>query len=187
MFEALFILTLLETGTRVARFVFQETLAQFNPKYALGTKPKWGLNVLMSVVVCGLWGGLLYIGNLDTLWRMLGIANQLLATIALCVGTNYLLKCSAKRVYALCTGIPLVFAVATVFTAGVQSIMMWWAEPETDPTKLFLLRLACGLAGIMLALSAVIVVDTARSIYVALNGLPKKGLELAGGPSAGRD
>ena len=187
MFEALFILTLLETGTRVARFVFQETLAQFNPKYALGTKPKWGLNVLMSVVVCGLWGGLLYIGNLDTLWRMLGIANQLLATIALCVGTNYLLKYSAKRVYALCTGIPLVFAVATVFTAGVQSIMMWWAEPETDPTKLFLLRLACGLAGIMLALSAVIVVDTARSIYVALNGLPKKSLELAGGPSAGRD
>ena len=58
----------------------------------MGIKPNWGLNVTMSVVVCGLWGGLLYIGNLDTLWRMLGIANQLLATIALAVGTTYLLQ-----------------------------------------------------------------------------------------------
>jgi len=170
MFEALFILTLLETGTRVARFVFQETLAQFNPAYSLGSQPKWGLNVVMSAVVCGLWGGLLYIGNLDTLWRMLGIANQLLATIALCVGTNYLLKYSPKRIYALCTAIPLVFAVVTVFTAGIQSIGMWWAEPETDPTRRFLLKLACALGAIMLALSAVIVLDTVRSVYAALNG-----------------
>jgi carbon starvation protein len=183
MFEALFILTLLETGTRVARFVFQETLAQFNPDYSLGNQPKWGLNVVMSVVVCGLWGGLLYIGNLDTLWRMLGIANQLLATIALCVGTNYLLKHSPKRIYALCTAVPLVFAVVTVFTAGVQSITMWWAEQETDPTRLFLLKLACGLAAIMLALSAVIVADTVRSVYAALNGAAVKRVELAGGPA----
>jgi carbon starvation protein len=179
MFEALFILTLLETGTRVARFVFQETLAQFNPNYALGGQAKWGVNVVMSVVVCGLWGGLLYIGNLDTLWRMLGIANQLLATIALCVGTVYLLKCAPKRVYALCTAIPLVFAVVTVFTAGVQSIGMWWAEPETDPAKLFLMKLARALAGIMLALSAVIVLDTLRSLFVVLNGRPAKHIELA--------
>ena len=92
MFEALFILTLLETGTRVARFVFQETLAQFRPQHALGHQPKWGLNVTMSIVVCFLWGYLLYTGNLNALWRMLGIANQLLATIALAVGTTYLLK-----------------------------------------------------------------------------------------------
>ena len=97
MFEALFILTLLETGTRVARFVFQETLAQFNPRYQLGHQVNWGVNVTMSIVVCGLWGGLLYIGNLDTLWRMLGIANQLLATIALAVGTTYLLLHAPKR------------------------------------------------------------------------------------------
>jgi carbon starvation protein len=113
MFEALFILTLLETGTRVARFVFQETLAQIRPEFTIGHKPKWGLNALMSVVVCGLWGGLLYIGSLDVLWRMLGIANQLLATIALVVGTTYLLRHTAKRSYALCTAIPWVFVVAT--------------------------------------------------------------------------
>jgi carbon starvation protein len=162
MFEALFILTLLETGTRVARFVFQETLSQFNPRYQLGHQANWALNVTMSIVVCALWGGLLYIGNLDTLWRMLGIANQLLATIALAVGTTYLMQHAPKRKYAFCTGIPFVFALVTTFTAGVQSIQMWWQSPETDPTRLFLTRLACVLAGIMLTLTVVITFDTLR-------------------------
>ncbi len=170
MFEALFILTLLETGTRVARFVFQETLAQFKPQAAIGHQANWGLNITMSVVVCGLWGGLLYIGNLETLWRMLGIANQLLATIALAVGTTYLLQYAPKRIYALCTAIPLVFAVVTVFTAGVQSIQMWWQQPGTTATDIFLTKLACVLASIMLFLSAVIVLDSLRRWRVLLNG-----------------
>jgi carbon starvation protein len=185
MFEALFILTLLETGTRVARFVFQETLAQFNPRYQLGHQPNWSLNVTMSIVVCGLWGGLLYIGNLDTLWRMLGIANQLLATIALAVGTTYLLQHAPKRIYALCTGVPLVFALVTTFTAAVQSIQMWWQTPETDPTRLFLTRLACTLAAIMLALTVVIALDTVRRCYVLLaNGATQPKAQLAADESA---
>jgi carbon starvation protein len=185
MFEALFILTLLETGTRVARFVFQETVAQFRPDQALGHQPKWGLNVTMSVVVCFLWGYLLYTGNLDTLWRMLGIANQLLATIALCVGTTYLLKHAPKRIYALLTGIPLVFAVGTVFTAGVMSIYGWWIEtPELDPSQSFYIRLMCVLASIMLALSAVVVVDSIRRWSVMLRAAPEAELELVGhGPT----
>ncbi len=125
MFEALFILTLLETGTRVARFIFEESLEQFRGRSREGHQPNWVLNVTMSVLVCFLWGYLLYTGNIDNLWRMMGIANQLLATIALAVGTTYLLKCSPKRVYALCTGVPFVFVVATVFTAGVLSVGSW--------------------------------------------------------------
>ena len=65
-------------------------------------------------------------GTLDTLWRMLGIANQLLAAIALAVGTTYLLLHAPKRRYALCTGIPFVFVLFTVVTAGVMSIHGWW-------------------------------------------------------------
>jgi carbon starvation protein len=184
MFEALFILTLLETGTRVARFVFQETLAQFNPAATIGHQPNWGLNVTMSVVVCGLWGGLLYIGNLDTLWRMLGIANQLLATIALAVGTTYLLRHAPKRVYALCTGLPFVFVVATVFTAGVQSIRMWWAQAaDTTGTARFLVHLACFLASIILVLTGIIVVDAVRRWYSILRSEPTGRVEAAAGPA----
>ena len=171
MFEALFILTLLETGTRVARFVFQETLASFSSQAALGHKPHWGLNVGMSVLVCFLWGYLLYTGNLNTLWQMFGIANQLLAAIALAVGTTYLLKHSPKRIYALCTAIPLAFVVVTVFTAGVESIQRWWLESNlstTDPPQVFYVRLMCVLATIMLALTAVITVDSLRVWYAEL-------------------
>jgi carbon starvation protein len=171
MFEALFILTLLETGTRVARFVFQEAVAQFTPKAALGHKPNWVMNALMSVIVCGAWGFLLYIGNLNTLWRMLGIANQLLASIALAVGTTYILRNAPKRIYALCTGIPLVFVLATVLTAGVQSVGAWWEtaySPQTPANEVFLLKLASVLASIMLVLTAVIAADAARRWWVTL-------------------
>jgi carbon starvation protein len=175
MFEALFILTLLETGTRVARFVFQETVAQFSPKQALGHEAKWGLNVTMSLAVAFMWGYLLYTGNIERLWRMMGIANQLLAAIALTVGTTYLLQKAPKRIYALCTAIPLVFVVATVFTAGVQSIQSWWGElgsPDLTPAQEFSLKLTCVLAAVMLVLTAAIVVDAIRRWYALLNGVP---------------
>lgn len=168
MFEALFILTLLETGTRVARFVFQETVSQFRPDVSIGHQPNWGLNVSMSILVCSLWGGLLYIGNLETLWRMLGIANQLLATIALAVGTTWILLYAKKRIYALCTAIPFVYAVVTVFTAGVQSIQTWWGQTGLAPKDLFLMRLACFLAAVMLLLSSVIVIDSIRRWFSLL-------------------
>ncbi len=210
MFEALFILTLLETGTRVARFVFQETVAQFVPQtsqraeavakckqcgYSLkgvpdsrcpecgtafdpeiaaagGRSPNWTMNVVMSVVTCAAWGYLLYTGNLNALWRMLGIANQLLATIALVVGTTYLLTHAPKRRYALCTGIPFVFVVITVLTAGVKSIQSWWGQLAgvTGPDA-FYMRLMCILAGIMLVLTVVISLDAIRK-WISLLSRP---------------
>jgi carbon starvation protein len=191
MFEALFILTLLETGTRVARFIFQDTITQILPSRYAEHQPtwlKWSLNIGVSVLVCFLWGGLLYTGNIDRLWRMMGIANQLLAAIALAVGTSYLLIHAPKRIYALCTAIPLVFVVATVFTAGVESIQQWlqelavWnlqlADPATSAAmmeeialKVFSIKLTCAMAGIMLVLSALIVIDGMRRWYgLLLNG-----------------
>ncbi len=169
MFEALFILTLLETGTRVARFVFQETAAQFSAKATIGGKAHWRMNVFMSLLVCACWGYLLYMGNLNTLWRMLGIANQLLAAIALAVGTTYLLNHAPKRKYALCTGIPFIVIVVTVFAAGIKSVHGWWMETATAPAdQLFLLKLACILCGTMLALTGVIVLDAVRRWYSIL-------------------
>jgi len=166
MFEALFIMTLLETGTRVARFVFQETLAQFRPKSRTAGKPNWGMNVGMSVVTCSLWGYLLYTGSLNTLWSMLGIANQLLACIALAIGTTYILVHSPRRVYALTTFLPFLFVLSTILTGGTLRVMEWAARipgmAVTDPTKVFPLKLLAIMASIMLVLTVVITIDAAR-------------------------
>jgi carbon starvation protein len=193
MFEALFILTLLETGTRVARFVFQEAFTSFGSeegvtsvseiqaeagvetgKHSSGLphRPHWGLNTLMSIVVCTAWGYLLYMGSLDTLWRMLGIANQLLAAIALAVGTTYLLLHAPKRRYALCTGIPFVFVLFTVVTAGVMSVHGWWVNdiPAATPEKVFLLKLLCVLASTMIGLTILITADAIRRWVEILSG-----------------
>lgn len=171
MFEALFILTLLETGTRVARFIFEESVTQFFPQKKGKRQPNWALNVLMSVLVCFLWGYLLYTGSIDALWKMMGIANQLLAIIALAVGTMYLLKHSPKRVYALCTAIPLVFVVATVFTAGIMQLQAWWADlgqSDLPAGKAFSLKLMSVLASIMLVLTSLIVIDAVRRCWQLL-------------------
>jgi carbon starvation protein len=193
MFEALFILTLLETGTRVARFVFQEAFTSFGAvdspantpatQYAAGVdddyhsnvlarRPHWGINIVMSVVVCAAWGYLLYMGSLDTLWRMLGIANQLLAAIALAVGTTYLLLHAPKRRYALCTGIPFIFVLITVLTAGVISVHGWWVNdlPAATPDKVFMLKLLCALASTMLVLTVLITIDAVRRWIEILSG-----------------
>jgi carbon starvation protein len=182
MFEALFILTLLETGTRVARFIFQETVQQYLPApLARRRDVNLALNVVLSVVVCGLWGYLLYSGNIGTLWRVMGIANQLLATIALAVGTTYLLQHAPRRIYAFCTGLPLVFAVATVFTAGVQSIQSWQKElPALGPADSFYLKLVSILAAIMLGLSALVVLDSARRWIVLFRSPKAQTVQLAG-------
>jgi carbon starvation protein len=163
MFEALFILTLLETGTRVARFVFQENLAAVLRRARVTGKPNWALNIAMSFVTCGAWGYLLYTGNINTLWRMMGISNQLLALIALAVGTTYLLNHAPKRSYALCTGIPFAFTAITVLTAGVESVWGWWRKiPLAEPSERLSLELMCWLASIMVVLSCVIVLDAMR-------------------------
>jgi carbon starvation protein len=181
MFEALFILTLLETGTRACRFIFQEAVEQFCHIPAEDHRPRWFLNVSLSTAVCFLWGYMLYTGSIETLWRMMGIANQLLAIIALAVGTSYLLVHSPKRIYALCTAVPLLFVVVTVFTAGVQSIQSWLIElatPGIEPAISFSLRLMCFLAGTMLILSAVIVADAVRRWCLLLTATPQPEEEL---------
>jgi len=179
MFEALFILTLLETGTRVARFVFQETIMQFRPREQLGGKPNWALNVTTSVLTCGAWGYLLYTGSLNTLWSMLGIANQLLASIALAVGTTYLLLHAPKRVYALCTAVPFVFVVITTYAAGIVRVREWWegipALRATQQAQVFPQQLLVVLAVIMLILSLAIVVDAVRRWAQILSPRPAVG------------
>lgn len=179
MFEALFILTLLETGTRVARFVCQELAGQVRgesdhaPRSGAGApagsidsapcisngarRARWGANAAAGVLMCGAWGYLLYLGDLSVLWRMLGISNQLLACIALAVGTTYLLTHAPKRRYALCTALPMAVVVVTTVFASLVSIRSWWTQVDAAPPgEAFYLKLICALGSAMLVLTLVI-------------------------------
>lgn len=130
MFEALFILTTIDTGTRVARFILQEILSPVYKRFESGT---WlpGV-VLTSFIVTGSWYYLLRGGTIATLWPMLGLANGLLSVIALAIGTTYILHRSARRIYALITFVPCVYVAVTIMTSGVQFVSKLWAGPHKD-------------------------------------------------------
>lgn len=119
MFEALFILTTIDTGTRIARFLLQEALGKV---YAPFEKTDWMPGaVLATAVVTAGWGLLVQTGSIDTIWPMFGIANQLLAVVALCLVTTLLLNSGRGR-YAPVTLLPMLFVVATTMTAAAQMV-----------------------------------------------------------------
>jgi len=119
MFEALFILTTIDTGTRVARFLVQEFGGRLYPKMA---KTDWIPGTIASTgIVCLGWGYLVWTGSIATIWPMLGISNQLLACIALCAGTTMIVNRGKAR-YAFITLLPLVFVGTATETAGFELI-----------------------------------------------------------------
>ena len=119
MFEALFILTTIDTGTRVARFLLQEF---FGKIYRPMERTDWLPGaVLASLLVVTAWGLFIHTGSISTIWPMFGIANQLLAAMALSIGTTVIIR-SGKGRYAWTTLLPLAFVAVTTLTAGWLSV-----------------------------------------------------------------
>jgi carbon starvation protein len=119
MFEALFILTTIDTGTRVARFLVQEFLGKvYRPLERTDWLPG---TVLSSLLVVLAWSTFIWTGSISTIWPMFGVANQLLASIALCVGTTVIINAGRAR-YAWITLLPLSFVATTTLIAGWKNM-----------------------------------------------------------------
>ncbi len=125
LFEALFILTTVDAGTRVCRFMIQDLLGMAVPK--MRQTQSWTGNVVATALTVGLWGYFLYtgvvdpLGGINSLWPLFGIANQMLAAVALILGTVVLFKMKRHR-FAWATAVPAVWLLICTVTAGLQKL-----------------------------------------------------------------
>jgi len=188
MFEALFILTILDAGTRVARFMVQDALGHI---YAPLGRTSWYPSILAtSALIVGAWGYFLWqgvkdpLGGINSLWPLFGIANQLLATVALCVATTIIIKMHRAR-YAAVTLIPLIWLVAVTFTASWHKVFdpnprvgflsqaqALAAGPATSATArlIFNNRLDAAVTGILVVMVALVLIESIRQWMGVLSG-----------------
>src|SRR5436190_20244907 len=195
MFEALFILTTIDAGTRVGRFLLQDFLG--NLWRPLGNTRSWSANLFSSCLLVAAWGWFLYegvidpLGGINSLWPLFGLANQLLSVVALCLGTTLLIK-MRKSKYLFVTMVPLCFMCAVTFSAGYLKVfspdprlgflsgaqsLLSQAAAVTDPIKAANLarqatiwRFDAFVAVFFLVLVLLIVLGSARQWWQLLRG-----------------
>ncbi len=162
MFEALFILTTVDAGTRVARFMFQETLGAIYKPFA---RTNWLPGVIVASVLAVMpWAYLIWTGSIDTIWPLFGMANQMLACVALAVCTTWLIN-HGKVKFAWITMTPLAFISVIELTAGYQNVFNNYL-----PKQLYL-NTGITLA-LMLGLLIVIIGSATKWYRVVIKGEP---------------
>jgi carbon starvation protein len=169
MFEALFIMTTIDAGTRVARYVLQELMGKVYKPF--GNTAWLPGNVLTSCFVVLGWGYLIYTGSISTIWPMFGTGNQLLATIALAVATTFLINMGHAR-YAWLTVAPMCFVGTTTLTAGVLTIKTIFWPMTAQPGMAFTGYLDSALMVIFILGVVIVVRDAAWRWYRVLQGEP---------------
>ena len=156
MFEALFILTTIDAGTRVARYILQDILGNL---YKPLKQTDWIPGVILtSAAVSAAWGYILYTGDISTIWPMFGVTNQTLASLALAIGTTIILRISNRKRYALVTAVPCVFMALTTFAAGFMNIKLYLAKGMMLNTVLSI---------VIIVLVTIIIVDNFR-VWITL-------------------
>jgi carbon starvation protein len=164
MFEALFILTTVDAGTRVARFLLQELSGRIYKPLA---KTAWMPgNIAASFIVVCLWGYLIYSGNVSSIWPMFGVANQLLSAIAFGVGTLFIVK-SGKAKYLWITLLPMVFMFITTFTASWEllDIFRQKALTASSSAEAITFRVDAFLVFLMASLGIIVLTDMSFKLY----------------------
>lgn len=164
MFEALFILTTIDTGTRIGRFLLQETLGKaYKP---LGDLDKPIPAIAATALIVSAWAYFIKTGSVETIWPMFGMANQLLSVLALAVVTSFLVR-SGRRKYAAVTLLPMLFVASTTSTAAYREIadryLPWLGEKSTYLKGC----LNIGLTVMLLVCVAIIVATAARKCLPA--------------------
>jgi len=166
MFEALFILTTIDAGSRVLRYISQELLGR---KWKQFGRHDWWPGVIgISAVTSVLWGWLLYNGDIQTIWPMFGVANQLLGAVALAIGTIVILTEGKKRVYALTTALPFLFLIVTTSYAAVVNITSTYWPRTHDPSTSTAAWANIIMTVIMMVLVAILTVETLRKALALL-------------------
>jgi len=162
MFEALFILTTIDAGTRVSRFIVQEFIGRFYAPFA--RTDNLVANVVASCLVVFAWCYFIFTGSIDTIWPMFGIANQLLAAIALCVGTSLIIN-SGRAKYAWVTILPVSFLASNTLWGGYLSITTnYWPKTKVPATATIgYVDSIC--TGAMMVLAFMIIVDSVTRWY----------------------
>ena len=169
MFEALFILTTVDGGTRAARYILQELLGKVHKPFA---NSKWVPGILVSTaLVVGSWGYMIYTGSISTIWPLFGAGNQLLATIALAIGTVFLVN-NGKARYAWVTAVPMVFVGVTTLCAAVLSITTIFWPLAQKPGTMVQGTMDAVLMSLFIVGVVLVVSSAARRVWKTLHGEP---------------
>ncbi|NEX78562.1 carbon starvation protein A [Bacillus thermocopriae] len=170
MFEAVFILTAIDSGTRVARYLIQDFFGEF---YKPLKRTDWlPGSIIASAAACFMWGYLLYSGDIGSVWALFGVSNQLMASIGLIIGATVILKIADKRRYILTCLVPLLYLFVTVNYAGYWMVTNVYLNPAAAGYSVL-----NGVLSIIMLILGVVILVSAIKKWMEIWNSPRTQLE----------